>query len=92
MSEPVLYLVDRDEFTRTLHMTACIPGCALPWDHWYDYADAIMATSMVPVERCEHGHIDEHPYTTNGEVWAVTIPSENIATCPGAGIGDNDET
>ena len=37
----------------------------------------VRSGDLVPVERCEHGYLDEHQ-------WYDTF-------CPGAGIGDNDE-
>lgn len=37
--------------------------------------------ALVPVERCKHGYLDKHPIREHG-IWT---------TCPGAGIGGDDE-
>ena len=46
---------------------------------------------LVPVEPCEHGKIDEHICTVNGETWHMVFPPGlHLARCPGAGIGGDE--
>lgn len=43
---------------------------------------------LVPVERCEHGNIDRHPYSY---VAFIARDLDDDEWCPGAGIGDTNE-